>query len=119
MHATPFPTSPSDLRKTPRTMFRRPAMLHLDPSQSVQARTIDISLEGLCIAVDLSLPAQYVCAIEFNASFTEIPIPLRLEARVAYCVLAGAAGFRIGLHLPNTDTAVKKHIEKIISMQKF
>jgi hypothetical protein len=114
-----FSVSPSDLRKTPRSIFRRPAILHVSTNQTYPVKTVDISLEGICLMADLSLTAGRICSIEFNASFNQNPVLLRLEGKVAYCVLAGAAGFRIGFHLFNLDAAAKKHIEKIISMQKF
>jgi hypothetical protein len=119
MATNPFSFSPSDLRKTPRVIFRRSAILHFGSNQSINVKTVDISIEGICVSADLSLPAGHACTIEFNASFTQEPVPLRLEGKVAYCVLAGAAGFRIGFHLPNLNQATKKHIEKIMSMQKF
>lgn len=76
-------------------------------------------MEGICIQADVSLPVDFFCTVEFNASYTAEPITLRLRGRVAYCVLAGAAGFRIGFHLPSLDPLAKKHVEHILSMQKF
>jgi hypothetical protein len=119
MTSNPFSFSPSDLRKTPRTIFRRPAVLHVSATQSISVKTVDISQEGICVLADLSLTAGHMCGIEFNASFDQQPQPLRLDGRVAYCVLSGPAGFRIGFHLQNLNPAAKKHIEKIMSMQKF
>jgi len=119
MATSPFSFTPSDLRKTPRTIFKRPALLHIDNRQPLSVKTVDISQEGICIVADLSLATGQLCAIEFNASYDQNPKPLRLEGRVAYCVLAGASGFRIGFHLPNLNPAAKKQIDQIISMQKF
>jgi hypothetical protein len=116
-HALLLPSH--ELRKTPRIIFHRPAILHFNPDQSRPARTVDISAEGLCIMADLSLVSGHACAVEFNAALNQEPLPLRLEGRVAYCVLAGPAGFRIGLHFPELDAASKKHIARIMSMQKF
>lgn len=68
---------------------------------------------------DISLQIGRSCAIEFNASFNQQTPPLRIEGKVAYCVLAGQGGFRIGFHLPGLPPTAKKYIEKIMSMQKF
>jgi hypothetical protein len=114
-----FSAKPRDARKAPRLVFRRPAVLHVDAQHAVTARTLDISMEGICIQADLSIPVNTNCAVEFNASYTATPVPLRLQGRVAYCVLAGVAGFRIGLHIPHLDAYAKKHVETILTMQKF
>jgi hypothetical protein len=114
-----FPAAQSDARRTPRLLFRRPAMLHIDDKHAVPARTLDISTEGICVQADLSLPVNASCTVEFNASYTLDPVLLRLRGRVAYCVLAGAAGFRIGLHIPQMDAHAKKHVDNILVMQKF
>lgn len=114
-----FTVAQRDSRAAPRLLFRRPAVLHIDEVHAIPARTLDISMEGICIQADVSLPVDSVCTVEFNASYTAEPIPLRLRGRVAYCVLAGTAGFRIGFHLPSLDPFAKKHVEQILSMQKF
>lgn len=114
-----FTAAQRDARKAPRLLFRRPAALHIDEHHAVPARTADISMEGICIQADVSLPVNSICTVEFNASYTLEPIQLRLRGRVAYCVLAGAAGFRIGLHLSPLDALSKKHFENILAMQKF
>jgi len=119
MTTDPFSIAPRELRKTPRLLFHRPAILHVSADLSIPARTVDISMEGICIAADLSLLPGRLCAVEFNASYTPEPVPLKLEGRVAYCVLAGRAGFRIGFHVPKLDPASKKHVENIMIMQKF
>ena len=114
-----FPVAQRDTRRAPRLLFRRPAVLRIDDRHTVTARTLDISMEGICIQADVSLPVDSICTVEFNASYTPEPVPLRLRGRVAYCVLAGAAGFRIGFHLSSLDPLSKKHIENILSMQRF
>lgn len=114
-----FSLAPRDTRTSPRLLFRRSAVLHIDDKHAVPARTVDISLEGICIEADLSLPIDTMCTVEVNASYTTEPIPLRLRGRVAYCVLAGAKGFRIGFHVAQLDPMAKKHVENILTMQKF
>lgn len=83
------------------------------------ARTVDISMEGICIQADLSLPVNSFASVEFNASYTAEAAAIRLRGRVAYCVLAGTAGFRIGLHVTQMDPAAKRQVETILAMQKF
>lgn len=114
-----FSAAPSDARKAPRLLFRRPAILHVGKDHAVRARTFDISLDGIGVYADLSLPVDSVAAVEFNASYGADPAPLRLHGRVAYCVLAGAAGFRIGLHVTEMDAHAKNQVETILTMQKF
>jgi hypothetical protein len=114
-----FTPAPHDARKAPRLVFRRPAVLYIDERHAVPARTLDISVSGICIQADVSLPVDSICTVEFNASYTRDPLPLRLRGRVAYCVLAGAAGFRIGFQLLSLDPLAKKHVEHILTMQKF
>jgi hypothetical protein len=114
-----FSAASRDARNALRLVFRRPAVLHVDAQHAVTARTLDISMEGICVQADLSLPVNASCTVEFNASYSADPVLLRLQGRVAYCVLAGASGFRIGLHIPHLDAHMKKHVETILTMQKF
>jgi hypothetical protein len=111
--------APHDARRTPRLLFHRPATLHVEDGRAASARTVDISMEGLCIQADLALPVNSFATVEFNASYTATPAPLRLRGRVAYCVLAGTAGFRMGLHVTQMDAHAKKQVENILAMQKF
>jgi len=76
-------------------------------------------MQGIGVHVDFSLPVGAVCVIEFNASYTPVPQLLRLEGHVAYCVLAGIDGFRIGFHVPQVDAATRKQLEHIMSMQSY
>lgn len=108
-----------DLRKTPRILFRRSAILRLSAEKIVTAKTVDISPEGICLLADIALEAGAICTVEFNASYTQDAIILRLPAQIAYCVLAGQDGFRLGFHFCDLDEPAKNHIQKILSMQKF
>lgn len=112
-------TVQTDLRKTPRILFRRSAVLRLNAEKTIAAKTIDISAEGICLLADISLNTGALCTVEFNASYTEEPIILRLHAQVAYCVLAGQHGFRLGFQFHDLDQQAKNYIQKILSMQKF
>lgn len=112
-------TGQTDLRKTPRILFRRSAVLRLNAEKTVAAKTSDISVEGICLLADISLNAGALCTVEFNASYTEEPIILRLQAQVAYCVLAGQDGFRLGFQFHDLDQQAKNYIQKILSMQKY
>lgn len=112
-------TSQQDLRKTPRILFRRSAVLRLNAEKIVDAKTVDISVEGICLLADISINAGAFCTVEFNASYTQEPIILRLRAQAAYCVLAGQDGFRLGFHFCDLDPQAKNYIQKILSMQKF
>lgn len=112
-------TSRQDLRKTPRILFRRSAVLRLNADKVVAAKTIDISSDGICLLADIAINADALCTVEFNASYTEEPIILRLRAHVAYCVLAGQDGFRLGFQFCDLDQQAKNYIQNILSMQKF
>lgn len=112
-------TARQDLRKTPRILFRRSAILRLTVEKIVTAKTVDISSEGICLFADIALETGAICTVEFNASYTEDPVILRLPAQVAYCTLAGQNGFRLGFHFFDLAQPAKDHIEKILSMQKF
>lgn len=111
--------SPKDLRKTPRILFRRSALLRLNADKIVTAKTIDISSGGICLLTDISINSGAICTVEFNASYTQESIILRLRAQVAYCVLAGQDGFRLGFHFCELDQPAKDHIQKILAKQKF
>src|SRR3546814_530615 len=107
-------TSQEDLRKTPRILFRRAAVLRLNADKIVAAKTIDISAEGICLLADISLNTGAMCMVEFNASYTQEPIILRLHTQTAYCLLAGQDGFRIGFQFLDLDQQAKNHIQKQI-----
>jgi hypothetical protein len=93
--------------------------VHIDQTRKVAARTLDLSIEGVCLLANISMHPGTACHIEFNASYTHEPLLLKLEARTAYCVLAGQDGFRIGFHLPDVDPHTKKHLAHIVATHEF
>ncbi len=59
-------------------------------------KTVDISFTGISVVVPDPIPAGSMCTIAFDVMIKGKTTPVALPAKVAYNVLMGSRGFRIG-----------------------
>lgn len=87
-----------DTRKTLRKPLLVPATVCLSGRTPLGVRTLDIGLDGLCIATAVGVESNLKCNVEFALPLGKGGrVALALQARVVYNVLS-QDGFKVGLH---------------------
>lgn len=80
----------------------------------MRARTIDISLGGLCLFVPEQLPVGQLCDVGFETSLNGKTVRVIGAARVIYCILSGTDGFRTGVQFVQLDAANNKTLAELM-----
>ena len=80
----------------------------------IRARTIDVSLGGLCLVVTEQLRVGQACDVGFEAPLNGKMVRVIGSAKVAYCILSGTEGFRIGLQFVQLDAANNKTLAELM-----
>ena len=104
----------SETRNYPRKVLRCQARIVLPGMAPMRARTIDVSLGGLCLVVAEQLRVGQACDVGFEAPLNGKMVRVIASAKVAYCILSGTEGFRIGLQFMQLDAANNKTLAELM-----
>lgn len=104
----------SETRVYPRKILRAHARIALRGQAPLRARTIDISLGGLCLFVPEQLPVGQLCDVGFETSLNGKTVRVIGAARVIYCILSGTDGFRTGVQFVQLDAANNKTLAELM-----
>lgn len=103
-------------RTAPRVVYHRKGQLVTGPHQNVvPIKTIDISTIGVGALVPFPLPERQTCTLRITALDQDNAQELILKGAIAYCILSGIQGFRIGIQFAELDPVTRSRIERIIS----
>ena len=80
----------------------------------LRARTIDISLGGICVFVAEQLPVGLTCNVGFEAPLNGSMVRVTAVAKVIYSILRGTDGFRTGLRFVQIDAANNKTLAELM-----
>lgn len=105
--------SPPERRDTPRKPLHLPAAL-LMAGIRVQARTLDLSRGGACVSCAAAVPIGTPLSLVLPSSRSPGGF-LRLRAKVAYCVLSGREGLRVGLQFTESDASAVAALDELLS----
>lgn len=84
-------------------------------SQGLRAvKTVDISASGIGLISPDPLPAKHLCELHISTLHQGEPKDIALKGTVAYCILSGTLGFRVGLQYTEVDPHSKSVITHII-----
>lgn len=107
-------------RTAPRVVYHRKGKLIIAPQNNVvPVKTIDISTTGIGALVPFPLPEQQTCTLRIHPLDEDKVPELILNGTIAYCILSGIQGFRIGIQLTELEPAARLRIERIIKMGYF
>lgn len=104
----------SETRAYPRKIMRCQARIALKGQGPMRARTVDVSLGGLCILVEEQLPVGQLCDVGFEAPLDGKMVRVIGSARIVYCILSGTEGFRLGLQYVQLDAANNKTLAELM-----
>jgi hypothetical protein len=104
-----------DSRGAPAKIFQRRAVLNVDHSPPIPAKTIDLSSTDISVIIDRPLPEDRKCTIDISVILDDEPRQVHFNCRVRSNVLAGMKGFRIGLEFIELDADTSRLIKQIMS----
>ena len=81
---------------------------------AMRAKTIDVSLGGVCLIVPEQLPTGQTCNVGFEAPLNGNMVRIFAMAKVIYCILIGTEGFRTGLQFTQLDAANNKLLAEVM-----
>ncbi|MDF3035704.1 MAG: PilZ protein [Paucimonas sp.] len=103
----------SQARTHVRRPLRKPGKLVLNGQRSFDVRTVDISLNGVCVMVEAPLPVGEKCSVAIDVFFQNQSHKLLFEGRVVYCLLKGMEGFRTGVFATNINPEGTRYINAL------
>ncbi|HEY0844743.1 MAG TPA: PilZ domain-containing protein [Noviherbaspirillum sp.] len=103
-----------ETRAYPRKIMRCHARIALRGQPPMRAKTVDVSLGGLCLLVEEQLPVGQLCDVGFETSLNGHTVRVIGSARIVYCILSGTDGFRIGLQYVELDAANNKLLAELM-----
>jgi len=107
-------TTKSETRNYPRKVLRGQARVALPGMPAMRARTLDVSLGGICLIVPEQLPPGRFVNVGFEAPLNGSMIRIFAAGKVIYSILAGTEGFRTGLQFTEIDAANNKLLAELM-----
>ena len=107
-------TPKSETRNYPRKVLRTQARVALPGMPALRARTVDVSLGGICLMVSEQLAPGCICNVGFEAPLNGNMVRIFAVAKVVYSILSGTEGFRTGLQFTELDAANNKLLAEVM-----
>ncbi len=101
-----------DNRSILRKILRCHAKVAMAGRPPLNARTVDISPNGMCLLVAEQLPAGLSCNVSFEVPLNGKMKKVQVIAKAVYSVF-GTDGFRIGMQFTQVDPASAAVIDEI------
>ena len=107
-------TAKSETRSFPRKVLRGQARVALPGMPAMRAKTVDISLGGICLIVPEQLQPGATCNVGFEAPLNGTMVRVFAVGKVAYSILSGTDGFRTGVQFVQIDAANNKLLAELM-----
>jgi hypothetical protein len=104
----------AETRTYPRKVLRGQARVALPGAPAMRAKTLDISLGGVCLLVPEQLAPGQTCNVGFEAPLNGQTVRVFAVAKVIYSILSGTEGFRTGLQFVQLDAANNKLLAELM-----
>jgi c-di-GMP-binding flagellar brake protein YcgR len=101
-------------RIEPRTVFHRKGEIIIADASPVPIKTVDISASGMGLIAADPLPPRQPCLLNVTTLHHGTPQVLQLEGVIAYCILSGIQGFRVGIQYKELDPSSRALISSIL-----
>ena len=98
-------------RAAARKPLKVKATLTMDGQSPVRGRTLDISGEGVAVAVEQPLSVGQPGSVMFEMFLDGVPTRIHARIKVAYCIYSSGE-FKIGLNFVNLELASMTAIAK-------
>jgi hypothetical protein len=99
-------------RTAPRVVFHRRGHLVGADGKPIPIKTFDISASGIGLMSPHPVAAKQLCALNVFTLHNAVP-ELAVKGLVAYCMLSGTQGYRVGLQYTDVPPQVKSLLSQI------
>jgi hypothetical protein len=100
-------------RQTVRKPLKVKALLAMESHPPLQARTMDISGNGLSLALPAPVGVGLAGQVKFDLFFDGKNTPVIARVKVAYCIFGGGE-FKVGLTFVNLELSAMTVISKYL-----
>ena len=101
----------TNLRQAARKILRCRALIRTEDGEIAQGKTMDISLDGVCIVLERLIPDEQMCELRFEIVANGQLHLFQAKARLIYCICTNfsyRAGFRFFELDPKQIEVIKK-----------
>ena len=99
-------------RVAPRVVFHRKGHLVGPDGRPIPIKTFDISSSGIGLLSPHPIEAKQIFALNVFTLHNALP-EIAVQGLVAYCMLSGTQGYRVGLQYTSMPPQVKSLIDQI------
>lgn len=99
-------------RAAPRVVFHRRGHLVAADGKPIPIKTFDISTSGIGLISPNPIDPRQLCALNVFTLHNAVP-ELAVKGLVAYCMLSGTQGYRVGLQYTEVPATVKALINQM------
>lgn len=100
-------------RQAGRKVLKVKAVVAMEGSNPIPARTMDVAASGMCVALDQPLSVGQAGQIAFSMYFDGQAHMLNVRGRVSYCIFGGGE-FKVGFQFTNLPMDAAGTISKYI-----
>ena len=102
-------------RGAPRVPLNVPAQVFAQSLGQMNAKTVDISITGICILVSSTIELGQLCDISFDVPLNGISSHIKVKAHPVYCIQSGRDGYMVGMHFDENITGSSmENLNKLI-----
>lgn len=103
----------NEQRLAKRKILKVKVFLTMEGGETVLARSIDVSGEGVCLAVPHGLKSGAICMVRFDLFHEGRLVPIAARSRVQYCILS-AGEYKCGFRFVNVDLSAMAALSKFL-----
>lgn len=90
----------NEQRQALRKQLKVKCVLTPEGQGAIQARTVDIAANGMCVTSPVPLPSHATAELDFELFFEGKANPFHIRAKASYCILSGNE-FKVGFQFVN------------------
>jgi hypothetical protein len=94
----------NEQRTSPRKILKSRATVAFEGAAPLVARTIDVSVKGICLSYPQPMPQAQVCELDFDLFVEGKSTTIKTRSRLTYCIFSNGE-YKIGFQFLNIDLA--------------
>jgi hypothetical protein len=116
MYELPLGAKGEEQRRVKRHPLRSRALIGIQGQPSIRGSMIDISINGVSIALPAALPTGTECMLFFAVTVGGQLIAVSGPGKVVNCICSGD-GFRVGMRFSTQDPQAQRALAKLLGEQ--
>jgi c-di-GMP-binding flagellar brake protein YcgR len=103
----------NEQRKSKRKLLKVKATLMTEGGETLQARTVDVGADGVCLLLGTSHKPGALGTLRFEIFHDGKATPISARARVQYCILSNGE-FKVGFQFINLDLSAMAALSRFL-----